>query len=124
MSVRTDILFSFLEQKEVSSSKLSANTGISTGNISDWKSGKSAPKAEALLKIADYLDCSVDYLLGRTNNSQSHKTVSSLSDEETKLLSYFNGFNSEGKEEAMKRLDEMSALNRYKKPSEVSEKFY
>lgn len=27
----------------------------------------------SLAKIADYLDCSVDYLLGRTNNPDSHK---------------------------------------------------
>lgn len=26
-----------------------------------------------LAQIADYLDCSVDYLLGRTENPQSHK---------------------------------------------------
>lgn len=26
-----------------------------------------------LAKIADYLDCSVDYLLGRTENPNSHK---------------------------------------------------
>ena len=29
-------------------------------------SGGSMPKADNLAKIADYLDCSVDYLLGRT----------------------------------------------------------
>lgn len=27
----------------------------------------------SLAKIADYLDCSVDYLLGRTDNANSHK---------------------------------------------------
>lgn len=27
----------------------------------------------SLAKIADYLDCSVDYLLGRTDNPDSHK---------------------------------------------------
>ena len=27
-----------------------------------------------LAKIADYLDCSVDYLLGRTDNPNSHKS--------------------------------------------------
>jgi transcriptional regulator with XRE-family HTH domain len=26
-----------------------------------------------IAKIADYLDCSVDYLLGRTENPESHK---------------------------------------------------
>ena len=31
------------------------------------------PRLEALTKIADYLDCSVDYLLGRTDDPQSHR---------------------------------------------------
>lgn len=49
--------------------ELSENTGISTGNISDWfNPDKSAqPSAEALYKIAEYFDCSVDYLLDRTD---------------------------------------------------------
>lgn len=49
--------------------KLSQKTGISTGNISDWfNPDKNAqPSAEALIKIADTLHCSVDYLLGRTS---------------------------------------------------------
>ena len=29
--------------------------------------------ADSLAQIADYLDCSVDFLLGRTDNPQSHK---------------------------------------------------
>lgn len=28
-----------------------------------------------ILKIADYLDCSVDYLLGRTDNPNAHKVA-------------------------------------------------
>lgn len=59
-------LFSLLQTKG-ESKRLSDYTGISTGNISDWKSGRSKPSAETLVKIADYFKCSVDYLLGRTN---------------------------------------------------------
>lgn len=29
--------------------------------------------ATALARIADYLDCSVDYLLGRSNDPESHR---------------------------------------------------
>ena len=49
--------------------KLSKATGISTGNISDWfNSDKSAqPSADALYKIAEFFECSVDYLLGLTD---------------------------------------------------------
>ncbi len=53
--------------------KLSDDTGISTGNISDWKSGRSMPTASKLVILADYLDCSVDYLLGRTDNPKTNK---------------------------------------------------
>lgn len=49
---------------------LSKNTGISTGNISDWKSGRSMPTAKKLISIADFLNCSIDYLLGRTDNPE------------------------------------------------------
>ncbi len=34
---------------------------------------KSMPKADNLAKIADYLDCSVDYLLGRTDNPEVNR---------------------------------------------------
>lgn len=46
---------------------LGKSIGISSGIISKWKSTGSLPNGESLIKIADYLDCSVDYLLGRTD---------------------------------------------------------
>ena len=33
----------------------------------------SMPKADNLAKIADYLDCSIDYLMGRTDAPDLHK---------------------------------------------------
>lgn len=58
-----------LLNKRGESARLSKATNISTGNISDWlnSSKKSTPNAEALCKIASYFNCSVDYLLDRTN---------------------------------------------------------
>ena len=65
-------LFLLLEPRGTSS-KLAAATGISTGNISDWKAGKSKPTAEALVLVADYFGCSVDYLLGRTEKPEVNR---------------------------------------------------
>lgn len=39
--------------------------GISSGVITKWKYG-SLPTADALLKIADYFNVSVDYLIGHS----------------------------------------------------------
>lgn len=44
--------------------------GINT--ISNLRHG-SMIAADSLARIADYLDCSVDYLLGRTDDPHSHK---------------------------------------------------
>lgn len=63
---KVPVLFEILERKGITGSQLASGIGVSTGNIFDWKSGRSAPKPEAICKIADYLNCSTDYLLGRT----------------------------------------------------------
>lgn len=65
---KVPILFEILEREGISQKQLSEATKISTGNISDWKNGKSAPKPEAISKIASYLNCSTDYLLGRATS--------------------------------------------------------
>lgn len=66
-------LFKIIEEKDISAKKLSDDTGISTGNISDWKSGRCCPSINALITIADYFDISLDYLVGRTDDPILHK---------------------------------------------------
>lgn len=66
--VTLDNLFKRIDILGLTAKKVSEATGISTGNISDWKSGRSMPTAVKLDQLATYLDCSVDYLLGRTDN--------------------------------------------------------
>ena len=70
--VNLENLFTLLQPRGISK-KLSEATGISSGNISDWKKGRSKPTAEALTLIADYFDVSVDYLLGREPSSETKK---------------------------------------------------
>jgi len=47
--------------------------GISSGVVTKWKSEGTLPNGETLIKIADYLDCSVDYLLGRTDKPEVNR---------------------------------------------------
>ena len=46
------------------------NCGLSKNTLSSMQSGGSLPKSENLAKIADRLNVSVDYLLGRTDEAQ------------------------------------------------------
>lgn len=40
-------------------------TGVPESCFYDWKNGKRVPTIDNILKIAKYLDCSVDFVLGR-----------------------------------------------------------
>lgn len=99
-------LFVRIVELNLTAKKVSDATGISTGNLSDWKNGKCLPSADKLATLADYLECSVDYLLGRTTNeTNSHNTISGnnniigngnntgerLTEQETALVSIFKG---------------------------------
>lgn len=70
MANKIPILFKLLTERGISQKKLSDETGISTGNISDWKSGKASPSMEKLSLLSDYLNVSVDYLLGKETSNK------------------------------------------------------
>ena len=43
--------------------KLAHELGFAKSLFSDWKSGKSMPKTDKLIKIADYFGVAVDYFV-------------------------------------------------------------
>ncbi|AWB43828.1 transcriptional regulator [Paenibacillus sp. CAA11] len=48
--------------------------GISTGNLGDWKRGKSTPSSNKLIEIAAFFDVSLDWLmLGKERRAQQVK---------------------------------------------------
>ncbi len=59
------------KEKNVTAKRMLAEVGLGVNTMSNMKT--SMPTADNLAKIADYLDCSVDYLLGRTDNPQINK---------------------------------------------------
>lgn len=58
-------------KKGIKPNTLAKELQIASGSMTAWKNGK-LPNGETLLKIANYLDISVDYLLGRTDEPNSN----------------------------------------------------
>ena len=48
--------------------KLALDLHMSQNTISRYENGEREPGVSELIKIADYFDVSIDYLLGRTDN--------------------------------------------------------
>ena len=58
--------------QKISIKDMLAACDMNINSISEVGKGKQL-SCISLAKIADYLDCSVDYLLGRTDDPQSHR---------------------------------------------------
>lgn len=57
-----------LAQKGIKASHVAKATGIPPSTFTDWKKGRSKPKADKIKKIADYLNVSKDWLEGVSDN--------------------------------------------------------
>lgn len=63
-----DIIRILCRQRHITIRNVLDNCGINRNFIYDLEKAEKVPAADKLESIADYLDCSVDYLLGRTDN--------------------------------------------------------
>ena len=61
------------KQKGISQLKLALDLNMSQNTISRYETGEREPGINELIKIADYFNVSVDYLLERTNNPNIQK---------------------------------------------------
>ena len=66
-------LSQLLEDRELSAYRVSKDTGLSTGLLSLYRTGKNDPSAENIIKLATYFDVSADYLLGLSNSPERQK---------------------------------------------------
>jgi len=62
-----DSFLKVCKQKGVSRYKIHGDLKIAESAMRYWVQGKTVPSIESVIKIAAYLNCSVDYLLGREN---------------------------------------------------------
>ena len=75
----SQIILNVIAEKNISAYKIAKNTGISESLFSKWKINPTSDiSSNNLCKIADYLDCSVDYLLGRTDVPEVNKKESNV----------------------------------------------
>jgi transcriptional regulator with XRE-family HTH domain len=59
--------------RSVSPNKAFTESGAGKDIIANLQKGHQLPTASKFLDLADYLDCSVDYLLGRTDRPEMYK---------------------------------------------------
>ena len=63
------------KQNKISVKSLLESCDMNRNTIYDLEKKCSFPSGDKLSRIADYLDCSVDYLLGRTDNPKVNRSA-------------------------------------------------
>ena len=61
------------KELHMSQPSVAAKIGISTRGYQDMELG-TLPRYEKLLRVADFYDVSVDWLMGRTENRHAHRS--------------------------------------------------
>lgn len=79
------------EKFEIEQKVLAIELGVSQPTISDWETGRKKPSSKSILKLADYFNVSVDYLLGRTNDPINYNDPELIADLSGPVLEHFNG---------------------------------
>lgn len=59
--------------KKISQLKLAMDLNMNQNTISRYETGEREPGINELIKIADYFNISIDYLLERTDNPKTNK---------------------------------------------------
>ncbi len=65
MKVLAERFLELRKEKGVSQAKIAKDLQVSYSVVCYWETNRSEPTAPNLVKIADYFNVSVDYLLGR-----------------------------------------------------------
>ena len=64
---------SLAKSKKIAIGKMLSDCDISKNTLSSMQSGGYLPRVENIVRMADYLGCSVDFLLGRADNPEINK---------------------------------------------------
>lgn len=92
-------LAKLIEEKNLSITNVAqfADITLSNSTISAYISGDKLPSIPTLISLADYLDCNIDYLLGRENNPIRISNIESITNNNS-LSSLFNNIHSLSKD--------------------------
>lgn len=97
------------DKKNISERTTLIELGFSTSFFSEWKKGKiKSPSFDKIVKIADYFNVSIDYLVYGTE--KYNDSCNNLTNEEIELLELYRKFDTKDKYKILGMLEMKSML--------------
>lgn len=98
---------------KVTQEELASMIGVTKGAIANYENEVSTPRVELMFKLFEVLKCDANFLYQDDFNLTKNQTIDIYATDEQQLLSSYNNLNSTGKAEAIKRVEELTYIDRY-----------
>lgn len=99
-----------LTQKE-----LAEKIGVKNYTVANWEQNRTEPSIKDLIDLANYFECSIDYLLGRENDFGQILIFKDGKKEQAELFSLYEGLSKERKETILLLLRDLNILSQQDK---------
>lgn len=117
-----NIFLSLRTGKGFSQEQISRELNVSKSTVAMWETGKRLPSPELFELIADYFNVDIDFLYGRTDIKRKI-LFDEYGDEFVRtdlgILLHYNRLNTIGKNEATKRVEELTHIPIYTEPEHL-----
>lgn len=84
--------------KKVSQNEFAELFNVTQATVSRWETNEILPDADTLIKIANYFDITVDYLLENSGVKNLTTLQADLSDDEQMIIANYRKLNNKGKD--------------------------
>jgi len=74
------------KEKELTQKELAKLVNLSSNCVCEWEKGRSQPNIETLKKLSEIFACSVDYIIGNTDDFGNIVPAQPLQEKEKQLL--------------------------------------
>ena len=100
------------EAKGLSQAELAQKIGVGISTVGMWESTNRTPGAKTLQRLISYFGCSIDYLLGRTNDVYTAvPTEQNLTHDEKEVLELYSSLPPSRKEDLIIYLRALSGAS-------------
>ena len=96
-----------MKKRNVTAKQLSEKLKIGKNQFKYWKDNGNIPNGETLISLADYFDCSVDYLLGREETKKA-AVLPVESSNISKLIGFYNQLTEDAQKEMLSYAEYMT----------------
>lgn len=94
------------KEKNITQRELAAQIRCSQKAIDLWEKGETEPKADVVIALANFFECTADYLLGREDDIGNVNVMRDLSENERRILNVYAQLDK-------KRQDELCSYGEY-----------